>query len=517
MELLLPNVFVRGPARGAPQAPAFGMAGRYNEQRRNPANSARRVPILARLSSESDKKNCTGVRSSMAIMRMDRCTMVVRYAVWHGNLRALGTLTIVLFCIQPSLVKAQNLQTYFPSGVGGYDQQIGVTVVSRERPLFETPGILVGDFLVTPHIDQSLFYNSSIKGTDGSGSWGDTTSASVSAFSNWRRDSLTASAGLSNSRFYSLPGENYTNWNVGLSGGYTIGESQLVGGYSHQTYYQLGTAIGTARSDTPMLTQTDTGHVEYTFNLNRITITPDVSFSRYTFGPASLQGVQFNQNYLNRNVVAGGVTGHYSLSEEGGLLVVMRGTSSTFDQPLPGQPSNDSRGGALLIGADYQASGLWRYRFLFGVERDTFKAAQFPPKTSPITEGSVIWTPSGVVTVTGTLSREIEDPASADTNGYILTQARLVVDYEYGLNILLQGRGSFQLVNFLQAGGGSQTSVSAGAGANWLLSRNLRLSLDADITKQTSGGQTTAVATVGAINRLPYTQSLIALTLHVAF
>jgi hypothetical protein len=412
---------------------------------------------------------------------------------------------------------AQAIQNYFPSGVSGYDQQVGVTVVSRARQLFEAPGINLDSFIVSPHLAQSLFYNTSVNGTAGSGSWGTTTAASLSAFSNWTRDSLAVSAGVSRALFLSLPGEDYTNWNIGIRGGYTIGDSQLIGAYSHQVYYQLGTSIGTVRTDTPVLNQTDTAHVEYTFNLSRLAITPDISFSRYTFGSATLQGVPFNLSYLDRIVVAAAITGRYSLGEEGGLLVVLRGADSKFTNQLSGQLSNDSRGISILTGLDYQASGLWRYRILVGVETRSFKAAQFPTRTAPVVEGSVIWTPTGLTTVTGTLSREIEDPASAGTNGYVFTQARVVVNHEYKRNLLLEARTGIQNAEYLQTGGGSQTNFFIGASLNWLLNRNLRFSLDYDFTKQANGGGSTAVNVPGGVASISYTQSLAMLTLQVAF
>jgi hypothetical protein len=325
------------------------------------------------------------------------------------------------------------------------------------------------------------------------------------------------SAGVSNSHFFSLPDDDYTNWNFGIRGGYTIGDSQLIGAFSHQVYYQLGTNIGTVRTDTPVLNQTDTAHVEYTFNLSRLAITPDISVSRYTFGTASLQGVAFNLSYLNRIVVAGAITGRYSLSEEGGVLVVLRGADSHFTNQLPGQLSDDSQGVSLLTGLDYQASGIWRYRILVGVETRTFTASAYPTRTAPIVEGSVIWTPTGLTTVTGTVSREIEDPASAGTNGYVFTQARVVVDHEYERNILLEARAGIQNAQYLQTGGGSQTNVLIGAGVNWLLNRNLRLSLDYDFTKQTNGGGSPTISFQGGVTSLAYTQSVAMLAMHVAF
>ncbi|WP_254073277.1 outer membrane beta-barrel protein [Acidisphaera sp. S103] len=415
----------------------------------------------------------------------------------------------------PMALRAQSIDTYFPSGVGGYDEQLGVTVQSRARPLYAAPGINLDGFNIQPKLDQSLFYNSNPIGTSGQGTWGSSTTASVTAGSLWSRNSLGLSLGVDTFRYFSLPTLNHTNWNIGVGGGYTIGDSQLVLAYSHQSYAQLGTSLGTVQTQTPILDAIDSAQLSYTFNFSRFSVTPDVSATSYRFGTATVLGIPLNQQYLDRNALAAGVTTRYAMSDEGGLLLVVRGVDSTYTNPQPGVPSNDSKNFLLLAGLDYQAKGVWRYRLLAGVEMSTFAAAQYTTNTSPTVQASVIWTPTGTVTLTGTLTRSVQAPQSAGTNGFVLTSANLIADYEFRRNILLQARGGLQYAQYLQ--GGAQTNFTLGAGVSWLLNRNLRLSLDYDTTVQSG---TTTFSTPINPNTLvsgQYNQSLLALTLHVAF
>lgn len=414
----------------------------------------------------------------------------------------------------PMAVRAQGIDTYFPAGVGGYDQQLGVTVQSRARPLYAAPGIMVDSFNIQPKLDQSLFYNSNPTGISGSGTWGSSTSASVSAGSLWTRNSLGLSLGVDTFRYFSLPTLNHTNWNIGVGGGYTIGDSQLVLAYSHQSYAQLGTSIGTVQTQTPILDTTDSAQLSYTFNFSRFSVTPDISASMYRFGTATVLGVPLNQQYLDRNALAAGVTTRYAMSDEGGLLLVVRGIDSTYINPQPGVPSNDSRNFLLLTGLDYQAKGVWRYRLLAGVEMSTFSAAQYTTNTSPTVQASVIWTPTGTITLTGSLTRSVQAPQSAGTNGFVLTSANLVGDYEFRRNILVQARGGLQYAQYLQ--GGAQTNFTVGAGVSWLLNRNLRLSLDYDTTEQTGTTNFSTPLNPNTLISGHYNQSLLALTLHVA-
>jgi hypothetical protein len=409
---------------------------------------------------------------------------------------------------------AQAIDVYFPQGSYGYDQQLGVTVQTRVHPLYEPLGIQAGSFTVAPRVDQSLFYNSNVNGFGNSGSWGSFTSASLSAASDWTRDSLNATVGFQHYQFISLPDESYTNWDVGLAGGYTIADSQLVVAYSHQTNYQLSTTLAAVRSETPVQNQTDSAGAQYTFDFDKLAITPSIGISTYRFGSATNGSVTFNQDYLNFNAFAAGVTARYALDEQSGVLMVVRGLDSSYTSPQPGQPSNDSKSVFILGGIDYQPKGVWRYRILAGLEVREFAASQYPTRGAPDIEGSVIWSPTSLTTVDMAFSNTIEAPQTGGNNGYILTSGRVRVDHELRRNIFLQANGLIQHAQYLPSG--TQTQFSGGAGISWLLNRVIRLSLDYGFTTSStvSGVSKSSALEVQSVNQ--YTQNLIALTVHFA-
>jgi hypothetical protein len=312
----------------------------------------------------------------------------------------------------------------------------------------------------------------------------------------------------------SLPNESYTNWNIGLGGGYTIGDGQLVVAYSHQSYHQLSTTLGTVRSETPVSKQTNSVGMEYAFNLDKFTITPSVGVSAYRFGPATSDGVTFDQSYLNYNGFAAGVTARYALDEQSGVLMVVRGLSDSYVSPQAGQPTNDSVSASILGGIDYQAKGVWRYRLLAGLELRKFAASQYPTRGAPDVEGSVIWSPTSLTNVELTVSSTIEAPQAGGTNGYILSQGSVIVDHELRRNVFLHGRGSIQHAQYLPAG--TQTQFGGGAGISWLLNRAIRLSANYDYIAATTVRGVAASTNPQAQLDSQYTQSIIGLTVHLA-
>ena len=414
----------------------------------------------------------------------------------------------------PAAAAAQSVPTPFPSGNVGYDQEPGVTVLTRLRPLFEPEGVRVGSFVLSPAASQALIGNTNVFGVSGSGAFGSQTSASLGANSDWVRNSLAASLGVTETAYTTNPSVSYTDWNVGLGGGYTIGREELTLDYSHQNSNQLGTSIGTVTSVTPILDRTDSLNAAYTFDLGAFSLTPDLSAGFYRFGNATVGNASFDQSYLNRNDVAGSLTGRYAMDEEGSIVVVAQGLNSQFPTQLAGQPSQNSQSALLLGGLDYQAKGVWRYQILVGVEYRTFSAAQYASNTSPILEGNVVWSPTPLDNVTGVVSRLIEEPQSGGTNGFVINSLHLQADHEFLPYLFGEARGGFELVQYLQSG--SQNVFTVGAGANLLLNRRVRISMDFDYSQQNGTFQPNEnVGLFGAVTNA-YRQDLAIVALHFA-
>ena len=65
-----------------------------------------------------------------------------------------GVLVGVALCFGVSEANAQAINSYFPTGTYGFDREIGVTVMSREQPLYASPGIMAGGFTIRPRLDE---------------------------------------------------------------------------------------------------------------------------------------------------------------------------------------------------------------------------------------------------------------------------------------------------------------------------------------------------------------------------
>ena len=185
----------------------------------------------------------------------------------------------------------------------------------RQRPLYEQPGIHAGSFLIKPSLDEATGYDSNPIGvTSAPGSWLLKTSPSVTANSEWSRNSLGVSLSADNYQYWNAPNDNYTNWTAAIGGGYTIGRNDLTLAYSHLSLNQSPGDIGAVPSDTFVHYQVDDIRSAYTFDLGRISFTPNIDARHYYFDNTTIQGVPTSQQYRNRYVLSEGVTTRYALS-----------------------------------------------------------------------------------------------------------------------------------------------------------------------------------------------------------
>ncbi len=431
-------------------------------------------------------------------------------------------LALGLWAARPEATRAQFIGEYLPGGTSGHQQEPGVTVASRLRPLYQPLGVRIGDFFLHSQLTEATGFNSNVAGLTGSpGSWFGRTGGSVAINSDWSRDQLGAALSVDDAHFLSTPRQDYTDWTASLGGAMTLGRQSLALTYTHLSLHEDPTQIGSVLSSTPIPYQVEDLRSSYTFDRGRVSVTPRIDVQLYRFGDATLLGSPVSQQDENRVVLNAGLETRYALTDLSRLVFVIEGIDSQYTDEPAYQPTDSSRSALVLGGIDYGEDGLWRYRVLLGVETRDFAAPQYASHTAPIVEANVVWTPTGMTTVSATLSRTIEDPAAAGTGGYTDTRGRLVIDHEWWRNVLLQAHVGFETADYLQ-GGATQRNVSLGTGIHWLLDRHWRLGLDYAFVAQSGAAANvnfnvpTGKSAPGNLHAPDFNRSVILFTLRVS-
>jgi hypothetical protein len=400
-----------------------------------------------------------------------------------------AVVSLVTTCVIATPTRAQLFQQYYTTplldqylspDVGGTGDQPGVTVTSRSRPAYDYPGMSVGSFMLHAEGTEKTGFDDNVTGTpNGRGSFLAETTATLSAGSNWSQDSLGGNLTVDDYRYPQQDQESYTNWSANLGSSLQIGRDTLSVNYSHQNSNQNSRDLGVPQLDRPIGFRVDDGTLAYRANFARTFIQSTLDIGDYSYDNGTVLGAPFIQGYRNRLLYSPGVALGYELAPQRNIVLVVRDSQAEYTEQVTGVPLRNYNDASVLGGIDFLADGLFRYRLFGGYEIRKFENPAYQTIQAPIVEAAIIYTPTGLTTLTGIASRRIQDAASDSTVGLTETAVQFRVDHEYMRNVILQARAGFFIDDYSQ-NQGSQTLFQAGAAVTWLLNRNMRLALTYD-------------------------------------
>lgn len=377
------------------------------------------------------------------------------------------------------------LDQFIDPEIPGMAVEPGVTVASRLRPDYDYRAVHIGNLVIRPEVSESLGYDSNVLGVNnGPGSVVLDTGGSVQIVDAQSRRSVGAAASFDDSQYLQQPKSSTLNWNASLGGAYQIGQDSAFAGYTHQTVNQTPGELDTPRLDRPIPYDIDDFRLGYDAKFSRLTLRPEIDVQRLTFENGTVAGLPFLQKFRDRTVLAPSLVAGYELNDRRRLVLAFSDASALYDSIDTAGLRHNYNDASLMAGLDDDLDGVVRIRALVGYETRHFSAAAFKTIQAPVAEATLIYTPTGLTTLTATVARRIADSSDETTTGYTETTAGLVVDHEYLRNVLLQAR--IAVASNEYSGGGSQTLYAAGGGVTWLLNRHLRLTLSDTVTVRRS-------------------------------
>ncbi len=402
--------------------------------------------------------------------------------------RTVATATLAgLLAFQGQAARAQLLDQLINPNVSGVQVEPGVTVLSRLRPDYDYGGIRVGSVLLRSDYSEAAGYDDNLLGTSkGRGSSFVESRVNLGAATDLSRYGAAVRLNVNDDRYLDQPRQSETNWTASAGGFYELGRDTVSLDYSHANLNQTPRDLDTPQLDKTIAYRIDTVQAGYRITFNRLTLRPVLAVQVYDFDNGTVAGQPYLQRFRNRVVAAPAVTASYEFSPGRTAVLVVRGLDATYTNRPAGTPVRNFNDESVLAGLDFASGGLWRFRLLAGYEIRNFVSSRVKNIQAPIVEATVIYTPTGLTTLTGIAARRIQDSADETTVGFTETSARFSVDHEYYRNVLLRAQGGVFLDEY--NGGGSQSLVSAGVGATWLLNRALRLSATYDFTARLSNG-----------------------------
>ena len=399
----------------------------------------------------------------------------------------------------PYAAHAQLAQEYFPSDIPGYSADFSASVVARQQNQDRPQGVEIDSFVINPRLSEGVGYNSNTLGIPGSGSASVNTNGSLQIRSDWTRNAIATSFTVADNRYLDLPSASYTNWTAAAGGSLTIGRGAADLAYSHLGLHLAATDLGVFGVVTPVPYSVDDARIGYTALSGRFSLHPSFEFENFAFGKSS-GTPQINYDSLSHREETGTLTGRYELSTGNAVVAVLRGAGAQFFA-LPGTIGNDYTDVAGFGGLDFRSDSLVEYRALVGVENRSFKAPGTASATTPTVELDAVWTPSRLDTLTASVSRRFDDPASPFARNQTITDARLQYDHELRHDVFL--RGYAEVGQSASESGTStgasidQTQLHFGATATWDINRFLKAAL-------TYGYSNSAVSNTSETNAIVY-------------
>ncbi len=399
-----------------------------------------------------------------------------------------------MLCATASPAAAQRIDELLNPSIAGAGIAPGVTVASRVRPEYEFSGLHLGSFLVRPELTETTGYDDNVTGSSHPhGSPLVETNATLSAASNWSRNSLGVNLSVDDQEYLTQTQQSLTNWTASTAGTYEIGRDVVSLGLTHLNLNQTPRDLDVPQLDHVIAYRIDEARLGYRANFSRTSLEPAIAVTRYNFDNGTVLGQPYIQTYRNRVVVSPSLEARYELAPLRDLVLVVRDAEARYSNRLAGAPSRDFSDVSVLGGVAYDTGSLIRLRLLAGYEVRTFSSNQFKTISAPIVEASAAYSPSGLTTITGSAARYIEDSASEVTSGFTESALKLRVDHEYLRNVLFNAQAGAYFDDYAQSGnlngsqgGGHQSYYTAGIGSTWLMNRHMRLALSYDFASRQS-------------------------------
>ncbi len=384
--------------------------------------------------------------------------------------------------------RAQLLDTYIQPDIYGLNTEPSVTVLSRARPSYDSLGTRIGNVTVRPELLESLGYDDNVTATaKPHGSAMIETNARLQGVYDSSDLNGAALLTVDDVRYPSQDLQSYTNWTAGVGGSYQVGRDLLIASFDHASLNQTLQDLDTPALDQALPYEINTVRLGYRIQFTRLFVQPNLTIANYAYTNGTALGQTYLQSYRNRNVYTPGVTVGYELFPRANVVLVVRDAIGKYTANGTSPFIRDFNDAAVLAGLDINPAGLIRYRLLGGYEVRTFTSAAYKTISQPTVEASVIWTPTGLTTVTGVAARSIQDSASEATVGLTESRVTLRVDHELRRNILLRGSAGYAIDEYANSTS-SQTLYTAGAGVTYLMNRNMQVSANYDFTSRHSSG-----------------------------
>ena len=312
----------------------------------------------------------------------------------------------------------------------------------------------------------------------------------VRAQSLWARHAASAHALVTINRYIANPSESTTDAAIGAAGRYDLDRADWVAGRLDlaQRTEPRGNFFDPGAIDEPVRVRSALAEVSGSRTTGRARLQGILRLLQTDYADGRLQsGAEFDQDY--RDGARGDVTlrGEYAVSPATAVFGNLNLNTRSFDAADAAGRIRSSTGAEALIGARLQPSPLTRLEAAIGYLRQDYEDEALGDLSGFSAQLRAAWHPTGLTSVTASVSRSIEDSPDVGVSGYLSTSAEVGVDHELRRHIILGARARLRQDRYR---GQDRDDRRAGLSlrADYYLSRSVALGGTFDHDTRSSSG-----------------------------
>ncbi|MGC1304246.1 MAG: outer membrane beta-barrel protein [Caulobacteraceae bacterium] len=372
-----------------------------------------------------------------------------------------------------------------------YDRGRNISVLERPHPEYDALGIQAGQFDLYPSLSTGLGYSDNIFGTR-DGKVSDEyfeIDPQLTLGSDWKRNSVSASVGADLKEFVSHSEENEQGWHVLLNGRYDVtNDDYLVAGFTaHKLYEEQDSGFYPTGAAAPLGYVDADAFVRANHQTGRIHLILSGDYHTYTYDSvAAVGGGELNQNFNDHNAWRVTGRGEYSLTPDTALFTEITHQQNDYTHAGTGQ-NLDGTEDRYLVGANFDLTALIRGSVGAGYIERSYDDPAFHAVSGFATDVHLEYFPTTLMTISGSVKREIDDSVDFNVGGFFDTSSQLRVDYELLRDLLLNAEVNYEDDDF---NGVSRDDhiTTFGGGAHYNMNRNIGIEVYGAYTDRSSTG-----------------------------
>lgn len=343
------------------------------------------------------------------------------------------------------------------------DPRTGEVISYARRPVVETDpfapvGLRLGTFVVTPTADTVIGFDSNPRRLSSGfrGSTFNQTQGEVNVRSDWSNHQLTGRLRGSYLAYFSEPDVNRPELNAQLNGRLDISRTtrfETEGRYN-LTAQSAGLANVPVTSTVtfkglPLVHQigTTNGIVQ---DFGRAQVTLRGTVDRFMYDDAKdTTGANISQSFRNYNSVGARLRASYEVTPGIRPFVEAGIENRVFDQ---GTTLTGTRQGSTSttyrVGSTFELSRLLTGEVAVGYLNRDNRDATFRDLRTPVVDASLVWTPTTLTTVTGTVRSTVDETAITGASGIQRTDLAAQVDHAFRLWLIGTARIAYGFDNY---------------------------------------------------------------------